>query len=449
MAPALLCHGVYEIWRVGTATLNPSPLPWVPTRDLGAFACPRPTVPRGTSAEIARFRWEPNEDSHRFGRWGCGPERSAIAWPGPAGRSTCSSAAPPCVRSAPYLYQAQCHCASSTASGTRAIRQDCWFCARHVRSTAAVIFCTPDDPRQPMRSWNVQRQLPDPAPCSTVPSRSAPRCTPIRRWRLRRRRHGARDGSRTSGRFSSLPPMASTRRASLAGAQSPGAGAPERGHQAARAAHGARGRRTSVQEWWSGRCGSACARARAPRSSYYLIARSTTSSAAGCRLPRTTGRSDFRRLAAEGVFERAATATAVAPPLSLSRPHPGGTAVSVLAGDAAHAMAADPGQGSAWRSRTCRSRAAVHSEEHDLDAALAAWQRTGAGHPAHPTLVAPATTGSRRNGRPGRTDWQRRDLGPGQSRRFNHHMRIADRVDAPRRRLLTVEEVATPQSRRH
>jgi len=119
----------------------------------------------------------------------------------------------------------------------------------------------------------------------------------------------------------------------------------------------------------------------------------------------------------------------------------------VLAGDAAHAMPPTLAQGVGLAFSNMSLLAQYVAAEQDLDAALAAWQRDWRW----------VTLRTQRWSR--RYDWITSEWPPwayglrsaviwglGKSRRFNHHMRIADRVDAPRRRILSVEEVAVPPS---
>jgi len=205
-----------------------------------------------------------------------------------------------------------------------------------------------------------------------------------------------------------------------------------------------------VQEWWSGRLRVGMCPCTRTEVFVYLIA--PLDDELGGRVPIAEDYWSIRfpRLAAEGVFERAATATAVHHRYPFVATSSWVNGRVVLAGDAAHAMPPTLAQGIGLAFTNMSLLAQYISEEHDLDAALAAWQRDWRW----------VTLRTQRWSR--RYDWITSEWPPwayglrsaaiwglGKSRRFNHHMRIADRVDAPRRRLLTVEEVASPQSRRH
>jgi 2-polyprenyl-6-methoxyphenol hydroxylase-like FAD-dependent oxidoreductase len=202
-----------------------------------------------------------------------------------------------------------------------------------------------------------------------------------------------------------------------------------------------------VQEWWSGRLRVGLCPCSRTEVFVYLIA--PLDDELGSRLPIAADywSARFPRLAERGIFQRAATAIAVHHRYPLVATSSWVKGHVVLAGDAAHAMPPTLAQGVGLAFTNMSLLAQYVAAEQDLDAALAAWQRDWRW----------VTLRTQRWSR--RYDWITSEWpgwayglrsaviwGLGKSRRFNHHMRIADRVDAPRRRILSVEEVAVPPS---
>jgi 2-polyprenyl-6-methoxyphenol hydroxylase-like FAD-dependent oxidoreductase len=204
-----------------------------------------------------------------------------------------------------------------------------------------------------------------------------------------------------------------------------------------------------VREYWSGRLRVGicpCSRADV---FVYLIAPLDDEHGSKLPIAEDYWSERFPRLAADGIFRRAATAVAVHHRYPLVATSSWVKGRVVLAGDAAHAMPPTLAQGIGLAFTNMSLLAQYVSAEQDLGAALAAWQRDWR------WVTIRTQSWSRRY------DWITSEWpgwayglrsaviwSLGKSRRFNHHMRIADRVDAPRRRILSVEEVAVSSSGR-
>jgi len=155
----------------------------------------------------------------------------------------------------------------------------------------------------------------------------------------------------------------------------------------------------------------------------------------------------FPRLASEGLFERAADATAVHHRYPLVATSSWVRGRVVLAGDAAHAQPPTLGQGVGLALTNMSLLAQYLSADRDVETALAAWQRDW-------RWVSQRTqVWSRRYDRI-TSEWPVWAYGLrdaviwalGKSRHFNAYMRVADRVDAPRGRVLSPAEVAFPRA---
>jgi 2-polyprenyl-6-methoxyphenol hydroxylase-like FAD-dependent oxidoreductase len=201
-----------------------------------------------------------------------------------------------------------------------------------------------------------------------------------------------------------------------------------------------------VRESWSGRLRVGICPCTRTEVFVYLIA--PLEDELGSRVPIVMDywSTHFPRLASEGIFERASGAVAVHHRYPLVGTSSWVKGRVVLAGDAAHALPPTLGQGVGLALTNVSLLAQYISADHDLHAALVAWQRDWR------WVTQRTQIWSRRY------DWITSEWpdwayglrnaviwGLGKSRRFNSYMRIADRVDAPRRKVLTVAEVAVPR----
>jgi 2-polyprenyl-6-methoxyphenol hydroxylase-like FAD-dependent oxidoreductase len=153
----------------------------------------------------------------------------------------------------------------------------------------------------------------------------------------------------------------------------------------------------------------------------------------------------FPALAAEGFFERARAAEAVHHPYPLVRTRSWVKGSVVLLGDAAHALPPTLGQGAGLSLMNALLLADYVSSKADLGDALAAWQHDW-------RWISDRTQLWSR-----RYDWITSEWPKaayplrkiviwaiGKSSRFNNYMRVADRVDAPGRRLLPPAFIIAP-----
>ena len=200
-----------------------------------------------------------------------------------------------------------------------------------------------------------------------------------------------------------------------------------------------------VRETWSGRLRvgvSPCTRTEAFS---YLIA--PLDDERGSRVPIDADywSARFPKLTAEGLFERAAAAGGV------HHRYPFVSTVSwvkgcvALVGDAAHALPPTLGQGAGLSLTNTLLLSQYVSSGNDLHGALAAWEREW-------RWVSDRTQIWSRRYDWITSEWPRglyplRNAviwGIGKLRSFNSYMRVADRVDAPRRTVLPVAQVFAP-----
>jgi 2-polyprenyl-6-methoxyphenol hydroxylase-like FAD-dependent oxidoreductase len=167
----------------------------------------------------------------------------------------------------------------------------------------------------------------------------------------------------------------------------------------------------------------------------------------GTRLPLDTRywAAHFPNLASEGLFERAGDSEGVHHPYPLVSARSWVKGSVALVGDAAHAHPPTLGQGAGLSLMNTLLLSEYVSSHSDVPKALADWEREW-------RWVSDRTqTWSRRY------DWITSEWPPGiyalrdaviwtigKSRRFNSYMRVADRVDAPGRRVLPAARVTTP-----
>jgi 2-polyprenyl-6-methoxyphenol hydroxylase-like FAD-dependent oxidoreductase len=198
-----------------------------------------------------------------------------------------------------------------------------------------------------------------------------------------------------------------------------------------------------VREFWSGPLRVGVAPCTPTEAFSYLIA--PLADARGKRTPVDTEywASQFPKLASEGLFERAKGAATVHHPYPFASARSWFIGRIALVGDAAHALPPTLGQGAGLSLTNTLLLSDYLSEKSDTSAALAAWQRDW-------RWISDRTQSwSRRYDRV-TSEWPSglyflRDAviwSIGKSRRFNGYMRIADRVDAPARRVLPVRPIS-------
>jgi 2-polyprenyl-6-methoxyphenol hydroxylase-like FAD-dependent oxidoreductase len=198
-----------------------------------------------------------------------------------------------------------------------------------------------------------------------------------------------------------------------------------------------------VRESWSGRLRVGICPCTRTDVFVYLIA--PLDDELGRRVPIATDywSTHFPRLASEEIFERASAAAAVHHRYPCVATSSWVNGRIVLAGDAAHALPPTLGQGVGLALTNISLLAQYVFAGHDLHAALAAWEQDWR------WITERTQTWSRRY------DWITSEWPDwayglrsaviwalGKSRRFNSYMRVADRVDAPRRTVLSVAEFA-------
>jgi 2-polyprenyl-6-methoxyphenol hydroxylase-like FAD-dependent oxidoreductase len=155
----------------------------------------------------------------------------------------------------------------------------------------------------------------------------------------------------------------------------------------------------------------------------------------------------FPKLASEGLFERARDSVCVHHAYPLVHTTSWFRGRVALIGDAAHALPPTLGQGAGLSLTNALLMSRYVSERLEIPEALAAWQRDWRW----------ITDRTQRWSR--RYDWITSEwpqaLYPlrnvviwaiGRSPRFNSYMRVADRVDAPRNRVLPVGAPAAPKA---
>jgi 2-polyprenyl-6-methoxyphenol hydroxylase-like FAD-dependent oxidoreductase len=155
----------------------------------------------------------------------------------------------------------------------------------------------------------------------------------------------------------------------------------------------------------------------------------------------------FPKLASEGLFERARNSVCVHHTYPLVRTTSWFSGCVALIGDAAHALPPTLGQGAGLSLANALLMSRYVSERREIPEALAAWQRDWR------WITDRTQRWSRRYDRI-TSEWPQA-LYPvrntviwaiGRSRRFNSYMRIADRVDAPRNRVLPVAAATAPKA---
>jgi 2-polyprenyl-6-methoxyphenol hydroxylase-like FAD-dependent oxidoreductase len=201
----------------------------------------------------------------------------------------------------------------------------------------------------------------------------------------------------------------------------------------------------AVREFWSGRLRVGVAPCTPTEVFSYFIA--PLDDDRGSRIPLDTEywAARFPKLAAERLFERADSAEGVHHPYPLVNTRSWVKGRVALVGDAAHALPPTLGQGAGLSLMNTLLLSEYVSARSDVPEALAAWEREWR------WLSDRTQTWSRRY------DWITSEwpasLYPlrsaviwaiGKSRRFNSYMRIADRVDAPRRRVLPATPAVAP-----
>lgn len=198
-----------------------------------------------------------------------------------------------------------------------------------------------------------------------------------------------------------------------------------------------------VRESWSGHLRVGICPCSSTEAFVYLIA--PLEDAAGSRLPLDADywSAHFPQLAAEGVFARARRSTAAHHRYPVVRTASWVRGRIALVGDAAHALPPTLGQGAGLSLTNASLLAHYVTAIQDVDQGLATWERdwrwisdrTQVWSRRYDRLTSewPAWAYLLRDG----IIW-----GLGKSRSFNGYMRIADRVDAPRRRVLTPAEIA-------
>jgi 2-polyprenyl-6-methoxyphenol hydroxylase-like FAD-dependent oxidoreductase len=202
-----------------------------------------------------------------------------------------------------------------------------------------------------------------------------------------------------------------------------------------------------VREFWSGQLRVGVAPCTRTDTFSYLIAPLTDVRGKKTPVEIEYWSERFPKLASEGLFERARGAECVHHPYPLVNARSWVSGRVALVGDAAHALPPTLGQGAGLSLTNALLLSEYVSANTEVPAALAAWQREW-------RWVADRTQSWSR-----RYDWITSEwpssIYPlrnaviwaiGKSRRFNSYMRIADRVDAPGRRVLPAGRNPAPPS---
>jgi 2-polyprenyl-6-methoxyphenol hydroxylase-like FAD-dependent oxidoreductase len=204
-----------------------------------------------------------------------------------------------------------------------------------------------------------------------------------------------------------------------------------------------------VREFWSGRRRvgiSPCTQADA---FVYFIAPLSEDRGARVPIDLEYWSANFPKLASEGLFERAEYAEGTHHRYPLVNSLSWGKGGVALVGDAAHALPPTLGQGAGLSLMNTLLLSEYVSWDPDVPKALSAWEREW-------RWVSDRTQIWSRRYDWITSEWPRgayalRDAviwGIGKSLRFNSYMRVADRVDAPRRTVLPVTAVKAQPFRR-
>jgi 2-polyprenyl-6-methoxyphenol hydroxylase-like FAD-dependent oxidoreductase len=204
-----------------------------------------------------------------------------------------------------------------------------------------------------------------------------------------------------------------------------------------------------VRESWSGRLRVGVSPCTQGEAFVYCIA--PLSEPRGARVPIDVAywSASFPKLASEGLFERAAQAEASHHRYPFVQALAWGKGRVALVGDAAHALPPTLGQGAGLSLMNTLLLSEYLSRDADVPTALAAWEREW-------RWVSDRTQIWSRRYDWVTSEWPRsayalRDAviwGIGKSPRFNGYMRVADRVDAPRRTVLPLAAVGARPSTR-
>jgi 2-polyprenyl-6-methoxyphenol hydroxylase-like FAD-dependent oxidoreductase len=199
-----------------------------------------------------------------------------------------------------------------------------------------------------------------------------------------------------------------------------------------------------VREFWSGRLRVGVAPCTRTDAFAYFIAPLADERGRKIPLDIAYWSEHFPKLASEGLFERAQSAESVHHPYPFVNARSWVSGRVALVGDAAHALPPTLGQGAGLSLTNALLLSEYVSANPEVPEALAAWQSDW-------RWVADRTQAWSR-----RYDWitsewpssiyPLRDAviwAIGKSRRFNSYMRIADRVDAPGRRVLPAGQIST------
>jgi 2-polyprenyl-6-methoxyphenol hydroxylase-like FAD-dependent oxidoreductase len=202
-----------------------------------------------------------------------------------------------------------------------------------------------------------------------------------------------------------------------------------------------------VREFWSGQLRIGIAPCTPNDAFVYLIAPLNEQRGTAVPIDVEFWSTRFPKLASEGVFERAKSSACVHHPYPSVRVKSWFSGRVVLIGDAAHALPPTLGQGAGLSLTNALLMSRYVSSGLDIPDALAAWERDWR------WITDRTQIWSRRY------DWITsewpRAFYPlrnaiiwsiGKSKRFNSYMRIADRVDAPRNRVLPISKPGAPKA---
>jgi 2-polyprenyl-6-methoxyphenol hydroxylase-like FAD-dependent oxidoreductase len=201
-----------------------------------------------------------------------------------------------------------------------------------------------------------------------------------------------------------------------------------------------------VREFWSGRLRVGVAPCTSADVFAYLIAPLADRQGRTVPLDTEYWSTRFPKLSSEGLFERAQRAESVHHPYPLVNTTSWVNGRVALVGDAAHALPPTLGQGAGLSLTNAWLLSEYLSAHTDVQEALAAWQqqwrwvsdRTQSWSRRYDWITSewPSSIYALRNA----VIWA-----IGKSRRLNGYMRVADRVDAPNRRVLPLTPVTIPR----